>query len=215
MITTPNAVSGRKSESSFDLNELWKKPAESSSWDKDDGGKHARNEDDYKHDRGHDWKDDGGKHARKDDHDKYDKGHDWKDKDDDYKHGKENDWKDDGGKHARKDEDCRPDDSQNDDGCKKDDNCEPECKPAKEIVCKDPCDTPEPCQDPCETLAQLNDPSCDMDQCDLHSALASMSDVSSVVEFAIDQLSSPDAPIETAGFAGLEGADTFHDTLAG
>jgi hypothetical protein len=208
---------------------------------KDGGGKHAskddhekydkghdRKDNDYKHDKGHDWKDGGGKHARKDDHDKNEKGHGRKD--DDYDHDKGHNWKDDGGKHARKDDDCNPSDNENEDcephgnqndGYQPGGNCEPECPPTKEIVCKDPCTVPEPepclepCTppDPCEVVMQLCDPGCDTDQSDLHSALASMSDVSSVVEFAIGHLGAPET-FDTASFGGLEGADTFHDALA-
>jgi len=141
-----------------------------------DGGKHGRKDDD------HDWKSkddkhdgkDGGKHGRKDDD------HDWKSKDDKHddkdggKHGRkddDHDWKSkddkhdgkDGDKHARKDDDKH-------DGRGKDDcdngndngNHQDDCEPV--------CCEPEP-------------------DCDVHAALVGMSDVGSVVDFAIDSLS--------------------------
>ena len=133
--------------------------------------KHGRKDD------GHDWKSkddrhdgdkDGGKHGRKDDD------HDWKSKDDRHddkdggKHGRkddDHDWKGKDDRHDGKDGDkhARKDDCDNDNH---QNECEPVCEPACEPV---RCD-PEP-------------------DCDVHAALVGMSDVGSVVDFAIDSLS--------------------------
>jgi hypothetical protein len=120
------------------------------------------------------WKD-GPKRDYDDKHGRKDDGRDWKSKDDRHDGDK------DGGKHGRKDDDHdwkSKDDRHDDkdggkhgrkDDCDNDNNqneCEPVCEPACEPVrCE-----PEP-------------------DCDVHAALVGMSDIGSVVDFAIDSLS--------------------------
>ena len=147
----------------------WKSKDDRHDGDKD-GGKHGRKDDD------HDWKSkddrhddkDGGKHGRKDDD------HDWKGKDD--RHDDK-----DGGKHGRKDDDHdwkgkddRHDGKDGDKHARKDDcdndNHQNECEPVGEPACEPVRCEPEP-------------------DCDVHAALVGMSDIGSVVDFAIDSLS--------------------------
>ena len=116
------------------------------------------------------WKD-GPKRDYDDKHGRKDDGHDWKSKDgrhdgdkDGGKHGRkddDHDWKGKDDWHGGKDGDkhARKDDCDNDNN---QNDCEPVCEP----VCCDP----EP-------------------DCDVHAALVGMSDIGSVVDFAIDSLS--------------------------
>jgi len=140
-----------------------------------------------------------GKHGRKDDHD-------WKSKDDRHddkdggKHGRkdDHDWKskddkyDDkhDGKHGRKDDDhdWKSKDDKHDKHARKDDDCS---------------DNDNGHQDDCEPVCCDPEP-----DCDVHAALVGMSDVGSVVDFAIDALS-PDQGMDMGNF-DMGGA---HDSL--
>ena len=115
------------------------------------------------------WKD-GPKRDYDDKHGRKDDGHDWKGKDDRHddkdggKHGRkddDHDWKGKDDRHDGKDGDkhARKDDCDNDNH---QNECEPACEPVR-------CE-PEP-------------------DCDVHAALVGMSDIGSVVDFAIDSLS--------------------------
>jgi hypothetical protein len=111
------------------------------------------------------WKD-GPKRDYDDKNGRKDDGHDWKSKDD--RHDDK-----DGGKHGRKDDDH--------DWKSKDDKHDG--KDGDKHAGKDDCDN-ENQQDDCEPVCCEPEP-----DCDVHAALVGMSDVGSVVDFAIDSLS--------------------------
>src|SRR5919106_12004 len=122
--------------------------------------KHGRKDDD------HDWKSKDDKHDDKDGgkHGRKDDDHDWKSKDkDDGKHGRKDD------DHDWKSKDKHDDKHDGKDGDKH--------------ARKDDCDN-ENHQDDCQPVCCEPEP-----DCDVHAALVGMSDIGSVVDFAIDSLS--------------------------
>jgi hypothetical protein len=125
-----------------------------------------------------------GKHSRKDD------GHDWKSKDDRHDGDK------DGGKHGRKDDDH--------DWKSKDDRHDG--KDGDKHARKDDCDNGNDNgnhQDDCQPVCCEPEP-----DCDVHAALVGMSDVGSVVDFAIDSLS-PGQGMDMGQFDMVGAADSL------
>jgi hypothetical protein len=158
-----------------------------------------KKDDDYRH--GDDKREGHDKHAHKDDFYK---------KDDDYRHG--DDKREGHDKHAHKDDFYTKDDDyrhgddkstghdkreHKDDFCRKDDDCGDGQKPdwKDKYADKDDCKpehsggSPQPAYNAADQDAEM---------ADLHGALASMSDVGSVVDFAIDHLDSAGGPLDTS-----------------